>query len=58
MNANFTHPLITGTRDYSADLAAMKRTAARARKNPAYARKLILATGMYTKGGKLKKQFR
>ena len=58
MKANFTHPLITGTRDHSADPAAMKRTADRARKDPAYRMKLLLATGMYTKTGKLKKQFR
>ena len=47
-----------GIRDYSKELAGMKRTIAKADKDPAYAMKLILMTGMYTKTGKLKKQFR
>ncbi|MCX6857712.1 MAG: hypothetical protein NTV80_22740 [Verrucomicrobia bacterium] len=58
MNAHFTNVLISGSRDYSEDLAAMKRTAERARKDPTYRRQLLIATGMYTKSGKLKKQFR
>ena len=60
MNANLTHPFNAnpGTRDYSKDIAGMKRTIAKADKDPAYSMKLILMTGMYTKTGKLKKQFR
>ena len=58
MNANFTNPLITGCRDYSKDLAAMRRTAAKADKDPAYALTLLARNPMFTKSGKLKKQFR
>lgn len=57
MNGHFTYPLIIGTRDYPADPAAMKRTAARVRKASIYRMKLLLATGMNTKTGGLKKQF-
>ena len=59
MNATLAHPFIaiSNTRDYAKDLAAMKRTAAKAKKDPAYAMRLVLSTGMYTKAGKLKKQF-
>ncbi len=57
MNAPLTHPLFTASPDYAKDLAAMKRTAAKAKKDPAYAMKLILSSGMHTKAGKLKKQF-
>ena len=45
-------------RDTDLRLAAMKRVAAKAKNNPAYARELLFGTGMYTKAGKLKKQFR
>lgn len=58
MSANFTDPLIAGTRDYAKDLAAMKRAAARAKKDPAFALKLLSANPMFTKSGKLKRQFR
>jgi hypothetical protein len=60
MKPKFTNSFfgLAGPRDYSQDLAAMKRTAAKADKDPAYSMKLILMTGMYTKTGKLKKQFR
>jgi hypothetical protein len=58
MNANFTHSFLTGTRDYSKDLAAMKRAAAKADKDPAFALKLLTSNPMFTKTGKLKKQFR
>lgn len=39
-------------------LAAMKRTASAAKKDPALRRRLLLAGGMHTKNGQLKKQFR
>ena len=58
MNANFTHPFITGSRDYKKDLAAMKRTAAKADKDPVFALKLLASNPMHTRTGKLKKQFR
>lgn len=60
MKATFNHPFVAlgGPRGYSKKLAAMKRTAAKADNDPAYSMKLILMTGMYTKLGKLKKQFR
>ena len=45
-------------RDTDIRLAAMKRVAARAKKDPAYSLKLLIGTGMHTKTGKLKKQFR
>ena len=45
-------------RDTDLRLAAMKRVAAKAKNNPTYARELLFGTGMYTKAGKLKKQFR
>ena len=60
MKVNFNHPFLAlgSPRDFTKKLAAMKRTAAKADKDPAYSMKLILMTGMYTKSGKLKKQFR
>jgi len=58
MSADFTHPFVTGTRDYAKDLAAMKRAAARAKIDPAFRLKLFQANPMFTKAGKLKKQFR
>jgi hypothetical protein len=58
MTTNFTNSFLTGTRDYSKDLAAMKRTAAKADKDPAFALKLLASNPMHTKTGKLKKQFR
>ena len=45
-------------RDTEIRLAAMKRASERADKDPAYSLKLLIGTGMYTKTGKLKKQFR
>lgn len=44
-------------RDTELRLAAMKRASERADKDPAYSLKLLIGTGMYTKTGKLKKQF-
>jgi hypothetical protein len=58
MNANMNLPLVSGTRDYAKDLAAMKRSAARADKDPAFALKLLASNPMFNKSGKLKKQFR
>ena len=45
-------------RDTEIRLAAMKRVSDKADKDPAYSLKLLIGTGMYTKTGKLKKQFR
>lgn len=45
-------------RDTDRCLAAMKKISAKAAKDPAYSLKLLVGTGMYTKTGKLKKQFR
>ena len=57
MKTTFNHPFVTATHDYAKDLAAMKRTAAKADKDPAFARQLLAANPMFTKSGKLKKQF-
>jgi hypothetical protein len=60
MNPNFnliSRPLTT-EQQVSETLAAMEKTMERARKDPAYGRQLLLATGMYTRSGKIKKQFR
>ncbi len=58
MSANYTLPRIAGTRDYAKDLAAMKRAAAKADKDPALAVRLLAGNPMFTKAGKLKKKFR
>ncbi len=60
MNATFTHPFIalSSTRDYAKELAAMKRTAARADKDHDFRLKLLTSNPMHnSKTGKLKKQF-
>lgn len=44
--------------DVEASLQAMNRTMERARKDKAFAFELLLATGMYTKTGQIKKRFR
>ena len=54
---NFLYESAT-KRDTDLRLAAMKRASARAKKDPAYSLKLLIGTGMHTKTGKLKKQFR
>ncbi|GDY23848.1 hypothetical protein LBMAG56_51950 [Verrucomicrobiota bacterium] len=54
---NFLYESAT-KRDTDLRLAAMKRVTARAKKDPAYSLKLLIGTGMHTKTGKLKKQFR
>lgn len=58
MRAEIDHRFLTGSRDYSKDLAAMKRSADRAKTDPAFRLKLFQANPMFTKAGKLKKQFR
>lgn len=58
MKAIVLSPMFTDKSEAQATLEAMRKTMARARKDPAYGRELLLATGMYTKSGKIKKQFR
>lgn len=58
MNAAVLSPILSGKNEVRATLTAMRKTMERARKDPAYGRELLLATGMYTKSGKIKKQFR
>jgi hypothetical protein len=58
MKPNFNHPFVTGTRDYAKDLAAMKRSAEKAKIDPAFRLKLFQANPMFNKAGKLKLQFR
>ncbi len=51
-------PVLTSKSDVRDTLAAIRKGMKRASKDPAYGRELLLATGMYTKSGKIKKQFR
>ena len=60
MNPNFnliSRPLTT-EQQVKETIAAMEKSMERARKDPAYGMEILLATGMYTKSGKIKKQFR
>jgi len=44
--------------DVAASLHAMNKTMDRARKDKAFALELLVATGMHTKTGRIKKRFR
>ena len=44
--------------DVEASLQAMNKTMERARKDKAFALELLVATGMHTKTGRIKKRFR
>ena len=50
-------PIFADT-DHKKELAALKRAIAKSNKDPGDALKALIATGMYSKSGKLKKQFR
>ncbi len=45
-------------REFRKTIAAMKRVAAKAKKDPAYALDFLIKAGIVTKGGKLKKPYR
>ena len=46
------------TREINKQVKAIRETAAEVRKSPEKAKELLYMTGMYTKNGNLKKQFR
>ena len=58
MNINLVSPSLTSKKDIEDTLEALRFAGERSAKDPSYARRLLLATGMYTKSGKIKKQFR
>ena len=58
MKSTVLAPIFHDKSEPQATLEAIRKTMERARKDPAYERSLLLATGMYTKSGKIKKQFR
>jgi len=45
-------------KEYNALMKKIKEATKRAGKDPEYARKILMATGMYTPTGRLKKRFR
>ncbi len=45
-------------KEYNALMKKIKETTERVKKDPEYAKKILMLTGMYTKTGKLKKRFR
>jgi hypothetical protein len=51
-------PSLSSKKDIADTLGALRFAGERSAKDPSYARRLLLATGMYTKSGKIKKQFR
>jgi hypothetical protein len=51
-------PLLNTNMDHKREVSALKRAIAKADKEPGAALKMLVATGMYTRAGKLKKQFR
>lgn len=44
--------------EYNALMKKIKEATERAKRDPEYARKLLMLTGMYTPTGRLKKRFR
>ena len=58
MNVNLVSSPLTTRDTVRQTLAAIRKSDERARKDPEYARTSLIATGMYTKSGKIKKQFR
>ena len=58
MKATIEKPCAVLRPDVEASLLAMRKTMERARKDKAFAFELLLATGMYTKTGQIKKRFR
>jgi hypothetical protein len=58
MNATFTYQPMTTREDVARTLEAIRKCDERVRNDPVYARQRLIATGMYTKTGKIKKQFR
>ena len=58
MNVNLIHPPLTSKKDFDETMRALRIARERASKDPAYALDLLYRTGMYTKTGKIKKQFR
>ena len=58
MNISLISPPLTSAATIRACLAAIRKEGERSRKDPVYARQQLIATGMYTKSGKIKKQFR
>ena len=53
-----SHGTLSTSEEVKRSLAAMRKTLAMARKDPALSRELLVATGMHTKSGRLKKRFR
>lgn len=45
-------------KEYNALMKKIKEAGDRVKRDPEYALKLLISTGMYTKTGKLKKRFR
>ncbi len=45
-------------KEYNALMKKIKEATKRVAKDPEYAKKLLMSTGMYTKTGRLKKRFR
>ena len=45
-------------KEYNALMKKIKESTKRAARDPEYAKKILMSTGMYTKTGKLKKRFR
>ena len=58
MNVNLATGPMLGMIDYKHELTVMKRAIAKRPKDRETALKWLASTGMYTKTGKLKKQFR
>ena len=58
MNMNFLSPQHSAKEVADETMEALRKARERAAKDPAYGMKLLLSTGMYTKSGKIKKQFR
>lgn len=54
----FAQPYFDSRPLIQAYIDAMRKDGKKARNDPAYARQQLIATGMYTKTGKIKKQFR
>ena len=58
MKVKFNDIFLMGRVDYKKEVADMKRAIAKLPKDRETALKMLVATGMHTKTGRLKKQFR